>query len=133
MMIATIDKRHSTLKLTTLMRDMLVNIPGHGYGKLNSAAARGGVELLFQTIEENFHITLTQYVLVDFYMFVDIIDALGGVKTNSEGLNSPGKIMILEPNGILQVRELKEDARELSRYDGSSNQFGMGVGGGAMM
>ena len=79
MMIATIDKRHGTLKLTTLMRDMLVNIPGHGYGKLNSAAARGGVELLFQTIEENFHITLTQYVLVDFYMFVDIIDALGGV------------------------------------------------------
>ena len=41
MMIATIDKRHGTLKLTTLMRDMLVNIPGHGYGKLNSAAARG--------------------------------------------------------------------------------------------
>lgn len=52
MMIATIDKRHGTLKLTTLMRDMLVNIPGHGYGKLNSAAARGGIELLFQTIEE---------------------------------------------------------------------------------
>ena len=33
MMIATIDKRHSTLKLTTLMRDMLVNIPGYGYGR----------------------------------------------------------------------------------------------------
>ena len=79
MMIATIDKRHGTLKLTTLMRDMLVNIPGHGYGKLNSAAARGGIELLFQTIEENFHIVLTQYVLVDFYMFVDVIDALGGI------------------------------------------------------
>lgn len=79
MMIATIDKRHGTLKLTTLMRDMLVNIPGHGYGKLNSAAARGGVDLLFATIEENFHITLTQYVLVDFYMFVDVIDALGGI------------------------------------------------------
>ena len=79
MMIATIDKRHGTLKLTTLMRDMLVNILGHGYGKLNSAAARGGIELLFQTIEENFHIVLTQYVLVDFYMFVDVIDALGGI------------------------------------------------------
>ena len=30
MMIATIDKRHGTLKLTTLMRDMLVYIPGYG-------------------------------------------------------------------------------------------------------
>ena len=38
MMIATIDKRHGTLKLTSLMRDMLVNIPGYGYGKLNSAS-----------------------------------------------------------------------------------------------
>lgn len=82
MMIATIDKRHGTLKLTTLMRDMLVNIPGYGYGKLNSAAARGGIQLLFDTIEENFHITLTQYVLVDFYMFVDVIDALGGITIN---------------------------------------------------
>lgn len=70
---------------------------------------------------------------VDHVSDITVVDALGGVKTNSEGLNSPGKIMILEPNGILQVRELKEDARELSRYDGSSNQFGMGVGGGAMM
>ena len=37
---------------------------------------------LFDTIEENFHITLTQYVLVDFYMFVDVIDALGGITIN---------------------------------------------------
>jgi len=79
MMIATVDKRHGTLKLTSLMRDMLVNIPGHGYGKLNSAAAKGGVDLLFTTIEENFHIRLNRYVLVDFYMFVDIVDKLGGI------------------------------------------------------
>ena len=37
--------------------------------------------------------------------------------------------MILEPNGLLQVRELKEDARELGRYDGSQNMMGMGAGG----
>ncbi len=82
MMIATIDKRHGTLKLTSLMRDMLVDIPGHGYGKLNSAAAKGGVQLLFDTIEANFHIRLTRYVLVDFYMFVDIVDKLGGITIN---------------------------------------------------
>lgn len=70
---------------------------------------------------------------VDHVSDITIVDALGGVKTSSDGLNSPGKVMILEPNGILQVRELKEDARELSRYDGSSNQFGMGVGGGGLM
>lgn len=79
MMIATIDKVHNRLKLTSLMRDMLVDIPGYGYGKLNSAAARGGVQLLFDTIYQNFHIKISNYVLVDFYSFVDVIDAMGGV------------------------------------------------------
>lgn len=79
MMIATIDKAHNRLKLTSLMRDMLVEIPGYGYGKLNSAAARGGVQLLFDTIYHNFHIKITQYVLVDLYTFVKVIDAMGGV------------------------------------------------------
>ena len=79
MMIATIDKAHNRLKLTSLMRDMLVEIPGYGYGKLNSAAARGGVQLLFDTIYLNFHIKITNYVLVDLYSFVEVIDAMGGV------------------------------------------------------
>ncbi|HWQ57386.1 MAG TPA: LCP family protein [Clostridia bacterium] len=79
MMIATIDKVHNRLKLTSLMRDMLVEIPGYGYGKLNSAAARGGMQLLFDTIYHNFHIRITNYVLVDLYTFVEVIDAMGGV------------------------------------------------------
>ncbi len=79
MMIATIDKLHGSLKLTTLMRDMLVDIPGMGYGKLNSAASSGGYELLMQTINQNFRLDITQYVMVDFNMFEDIVDEIGGV------------------------------------------------------
>lgn len=79
MMIATIDTVHGSLKLTTLMRDMLINIPGEGYGKLNSAAVRGGTELLFDTINSNFCLDLKEYVLVDFSMFEKIVDEIGGV------------------------------------------------------
>ena len=79
MMIATIDTVHNSLKLTTIMRDMLVNIPGVGYGKMNSAAVRGGTELLFETINSNFCLNLTEYVLVDFSMFERIVDEIGGV------------------------------------------------------
>ncbi len=78
-MVATIDQKNGRLKLTSLMRDMLVNTPGYGYGKMNTAAARGGVGLLMDTINENLHLNLTEYVLVDFNMFEDVIDALGGV------------------------------------------------------
>lgn len=79
MMIATVDTVNDRLKLTTLMRDMLVNVPDYGYRKLNSVIALGGVELLYQTIEENFHIALTDYVMVDLHSFVDVVDAVGGV------------------------------------------------------
>ena len=79
MMIATIDTVHNSLKLTTIMRDMLINIPGEGYGKMNSAAVRGGTELLFETINSNFCLDLTEYVLVDFSMFERIVDEIGGV------------------------------------------------------
>lgn len=79
MMIATVDKNNGRLKLTSLMRDQLVMIPGIGYGKLNSAAARGGVQLLFDTIYENFHVKIDKYVMVDLYTFVEIIDKMGGV------------------------------------------------------
>lgn len=79
MMIATVDKKNGQLKLTSLMRDLLVDIPGRGYGKLNSASTYGGVPLLLETLEHNFHIKLQHYVLVDFRMFEKIVDELGGI------------------------------------------------------
>jgi hypothetical protein len=63
-----------------------------------------------------------------------LVDAVGGAKISGAELRSPGKIMILEPNGYLQIREVKEDARELGRYDGSqSGGMGMGTGAAGMM
>lgn len=79
MMLATIDKKNGRLKLTSILRDLLVEIPGHGEGKLNSAAALGGVDLLMKTISHNLHIEVDRYVLLDFRMFEKVIDKMGGV------------------------------------------------------
>lgn len=81
-MIATIDNRNKQLKLTSLMRDMYVEIPGHGQSKFNAAYSLGGVELLYQTIAENFNVKLDGYVLVDFEAFKKLIDKVGGVEVN---------------------------------------------------
>ncbi len=80
MMIATLDMRHKNLKLTTLMRDMLVEIPGYGNNKLNSAFSRGGIELLYQTLAQNFNIRLDGYVAVSFDAFRRVVDDVGGVE-----------------------------------------------------
>ncbi len=42
MMVATINFKTKELKLTSFLRDMYVEIPGHGRNKLNAAYAFGG-------------------------------------------------------------------------------------------
>ena len=82
MMILTIDNVHKKVKLTSLLRDMLVNIDGHGKSKLNHAFAFGGAELTMKTIEDNFGVKIDDYVMIDFNGFTAIIDKLGGVEVN---------------------------------------------------
>lgn len=78
-MIATLDKKHDRLKITSLMRDMYVPIPGYGQDRFNAAFSYGGPDLLYKTIATNFGITLDGYVEIDFEAFKDIVDAVGGV------------------------------------------------------
>jgi len=82
MMILTVDSKNKSLKLTSLNRDTYVDIPGHGEEKLTHAYAYGGVNLLVETIENNFELDIQNYAIVDFYSFMDIVDALGGVEVD---------------------------------------------------
>ena len=79
MMILTVDNKNKSLKLTSLARDTYVDIPGHGMEKLTHAYAYGGINLLVETIENNFKLDIHNYAIVDFFSFMDIVDALGGV------------------------------------------------------
>lgn len=79
-MIATLDTRNNQLKLTSLMRDMYLPIPGHGENRFNASYSFGGVELLYQTVAENFEVAVDGYAVVDFYAFRKVIQELGGVK-----------------------------------------------------
>lgn len=79
MMIASINTKDDTLKLTSLLRDSYVDIQGYKANKLNSAYARGGARLLVDTIEKNYKVQIDGYVSVDFKSFEKIVDLLGGV------------------------------------------------------
>lgn len=79
-MIASLDKQHKKIKLTSVMRDTYVNIPGRGMDKINHAYAFGGPELAIKTINSNFDMNIRDFVTVDFYGLEDIIDAMGGIE-----------------------------------------------------
>lgn len=77
MIIASID--NGSLKLTSIQRDMLASIEGHGKTKINAAYAYGGPELAMRTVNEAFDMNIMRYVVVDFTVLVKMVDALGGI------------------------------------------------------
>lgn len=79
MMLISIDKNNKKIKLTSFLRDSYVEIPGYGYNKLNAACSKGGVSLVWDTIEYNYKIKIDNYMMVDFKAFEELIDAIGGV------------------------------------------------------
>ncbi|MCX0371370.1 LCP family protein [Clostridium perfringens] len=81
-MILTLDEEHKVIKLTSIMRDSYVDIPGHGDDKITHAYAFGGPELAMKTLNENFKVNVEDFMAVNFTSLPEIIDKLGGVKIN---------------------------------------------------
>lgn len=79
MILLSISSKTKAIYLTSLLRDMYVEIPGHDGSRLNAAYAFGGPELLMETIEQNFSIPVHRYVVVNFEGFANLVDAVGGV------------------------------------------------------
>ena len=79
MILLSINKNTKKVILTSFLRDTWVKIPGVGSQRLNAAYVFGGPKLLIRTMEANFHIRIDKYARVNFYSFMDTIDAVGGV------------------------------------------------------
>lgn len=87
MILVSISNRTGKVHLTSLLRDIYVDIPGHDGNRLNAAYVYGGPELLMETLEENFDIEVNRYMLVNFQAFANLVDTVGGVDlelTNEE-------------------------------------------------
>lgn len=87
-MILTVDNRHGAIKMTSLLRDSLVNIEGESFSrehvdwntKLNAAYTTGGPQLAIRTLNQNFGLRIEDYVTINFVNMAAIVDAFGGVE-----------------------------------------------------
>ena len=77
--ILSVNLDKSLVKMTSVMRDTWVSIPGHSSNKINAANVFGGPELAMEVINDNFGTEIEDYILVNMYDLVDIIDMVGGV------------------------------------------------------
>jgi LCP family protein required for cell wall assembly len=64
--------------LVSVPRDLWVNIPGHGMGKINSAY-NSGPQTLVNAIQSDFGVSINHYVEVNFDTFRQLVDAIGTV------------------------------------------------------
>jgi LCP family protein required for cell wall assembly len=115
MMIASVNVSEGTFKIISLMRDMFVRIPEiedeFTYGKLNASYARGGPDLLMDTVALNFGIQCDSYVVIGFDAFEKIIDLVGGVEislTSAEAkyLNTTNYISEKENRNVVQGKQV---------------------------
>ncbi|MCR5619862.1 MAG: LCP family protein [Lachnospiraceae bacterium] len=79
MILVSISTKTGKVLMTSILRDIYVEIPGYGSNRLNAAYAYGGPELLMKTVEQNFDIPVNRYILVNFEAFAGVVDAVGGV------------------------------------------------------
>ncbi len=78
--IVSLNKETGTIKLTSVMRDLYVEIPGYkSKQRANVAYSRGGGELAMATINKLLELNIQHYVAINFYGLASIIDSLGGL------------------------------------------------------
>ncbi|MCE5209333.1 MAG: LCP family protein [Chloroflexi bacterium] len=83
MILVSINTIEKIVNAISLPRDLYVEIPGHGYDRLNTAMPYGGFDLFQQTMQINFNIKPDFYIMTNFTGFANIINSIGGIDVNA--------------------------------------------------
>lgn len=95
--ILSLDTINRKYALSSIPRDLYVNIPGHGKGKINSVYHLGeqskkgsGSALLRQVAGSVVGVKISNFVLIDFAGAEEAIDAIGGIEVDvPKAINDP--------------------------------------------
>ena len=125
MMVFSLDKDTNTAKLTSIMRDLSVDLgPNAEKHKINYAYNVGGVEESVKVVNREFDLDINKYVKVSFDGLVDVIDYIGGININiteSErkiiGASKSGNVTLNGKQALAysRIREIDSDYQRTSR------------------
>lgn len=79
MILCSFNPQTNEASMISFLRDLYVQIPGYEDNRLNAAYVYGGFELLKETLNLNFGITVDGCLESDFEGFEKIIDTVGGI------------------------------------------------------
>lgn len=79
-MLAVVQPNTKEVMLMSIPRDTYIEIPGHGFHKLNHAFQIGGPELTRKTISNWLGIDINETASIDYANFVKMINLIGGIE-----------------------------------------------------
>jgi len=82
-MMLSVDLNDKSLRACSVPRDTYVTAPDGKSGKINAVFGRGGVDLLAQTLEQMFGVTIDYHVIIKPSAVRNIVDAVGGVEVET--------------------------------------------------
>jgi LCP family protein required for cell wall assembly len=124
-MIIHVDRARDFVSMLSVPRDLYVDIPGFGKGRVNAAYYRGGPALTIGTLKQTLGLDITKYMGVGFEAFPGIIDSLGGVYVDVDRKYTdtphwemdlaPGYQLLDGANTLLYSRYRFDDSSDVGR------------------
>ncbi|MEN9935025.1 MAG: hypothetical protein RLZZ387_1604 [Chloroflexota bacterium] len=113
------------VSLLSFPRDLWVEIPGHGYGRINAAYALGerkygagyGAALVKETVSGLAGVPVHHFILINFEGFKTVIDRIGGIEVDVPRSIDDPKYPMDEFPGDVRTMEVHFDAG-VQRLDG---------------
>jgi len=93
--LLSMSQTKKTGYMLSIPRDLYVQIPGFGYGKINEAYQDGGISLLEQIVSQKFSLPINYYALINYSTVRDTVNALGGININIQSSDPRG---LYDPN-----------------------------------
>jgi len=78
-MLVRLDPSQNTINMLSVPRELKVNIPGYGIGKINAAYSYGGPELTLRTLKQVTGLPVNHVFVAGFEGFARAVDAIGCV------------------------------------------------------
>ncbi|MDY2776113.1 MAG: LCP family protein [Streptococcus infantarius] len=91
MILVTVNPKTKTTTMTSLERDILIELTGPedndmngAQAKLNAAYASGGAQMAIMTIQDLLDIKIDYYMQINMQGLVDLVDAVGGITVTND-------------------------------------------------
>ena len=137
MILLTINPKTNQTTMTSLERDILINLSGpknneatNSEAKLNAAYAAGGAQMAIMTIQDMLDITIDKYVQINMEGLVQLVDAVGGITVTNDfdfpisiEANEPAYTATVEP-GTHHINGDQALVYARMRYDDPEGDYG---------